>query len=358
MGEEAGRQRRGERQQQSDTGERQQSYTGEQQQSDTVEQQQSQQKRFTAAEQQQSQQKRFTVAVDSFVDKVKDDPNVIAVILYGSVARGLAWEKSDVDIVVVVRDQKLDHAAYGIYEDNITFGLDIVKRSELKRAMEKALAGSIEHSINATSKIVFTRDESLYEYLEENRAIGKADRDRSVFNYTNWLLGYMDKIEKWLVVKNDVAYARYYALLAAQSIAQIEVASRGEVPTREAILQAAELNPELMDKFFYAPMNQVMGEPEMRALHAQMHEYVASHIGALLGVARDFFGDGEIKTGTMVSRHFQTDMHSMHPILDYLSDRGYLDKVSQTIRITPKSKLNVEEVAFIMNNMTDDSYQT
>jgi len=293
-------------------------------------------------------QKRYLAAVDSLVEKLKGDPNVIAVILYGSAARGNAWEKSDVDVTVVVRDQKLDHKSYGIYEDNIIFGLDICQRSDLKRDMEKALTGSIGHSINTTSKIVFTRDESLYEYFEENKKIGKADMEKSVFNAVNWLIGLMNKIEKWLVVLGDINYAKYYLLKAAEPIAIIEVTSAYEVPTREAILQAARLNPDLMDKFYAKPMSREMDESEIRGLLAGMDEYVMARIDVILTVVREFFGDGEIKTGTMVSKHFRSDMHGMQPILNYLCDKGYLDKVSQTIRITPKSKPAVEEAAFIM----------
>jgi predicted nucleotidyltransferase len=291
---------------------------------------------------------RFQAAVDSFVEKVKSDPNVVAVIVYGSVAQGTVWEKSDIDVTVVVRDQNLVHKNYGIYEDNITFGLDICQRSELKRAMEKSLTGSVDHSLSTTSKIVFTRDESLYEYFEENKKIGRSDMEKAVFNSVNWLLGLMDKVEKWLVVKNDVTYARYYLLKAAEPLAAIEVTSNYRIPTREAILQAAEINPGLIDTFYNEPMSRRMDEREIRSLLKKMDDYIMSHIDAIMSVIDEFFGDGEIKTGTMITKHFRYDMHYMHSILDYLSDKGYLDKVSQTIRITPKSKLAVEEVAFIM----------
>ena len=300
------------------------------------------------AEAQLRQQERFEAAVDSFVEKVKDDPNVIAVILYGSVAQGSAWEKSDIDVTVVVRDQKLTHTDYGIYEDNITFGLDICQRSDLKRTMEKALTGSVGHSFSTTSKIVYSCDDSLYEYFEENAKIGKSDVEKAIFNTVNWLLGLMAKVDKWLTVKNDVTYARYYVLKAAEVIAQIEVTANLQIPTRESILQATAINPALIDTFYTRPMSGPMSEPEIRDLLEKMYDYIQTHMEAVLNVVRDFFGDGEMKTGTMVSKHFQEDMHSMHSILDYLCDRGYLDKVSQTIRITPKSKLAVEEVAFMM----------
>ena len=292
--------------------------------------------------------KRYDAAISSFVEKIKNDPNVIAVLVAGSVYHGTVWKKSDVDMTVVVRDQKLDRRSYGVYEDNILINVYLMQRSELKRGMEKSLTGLAGHSIDATTKVVYTTDDGLYEYIEENREVGRADADKAVFSQVNWLLGIMEKIEKWLVVKNDPEYARYYVLKAADIIAQIEVASKLIPPTREAILQAAELNPALMDKFYTQPMSAKMTEQEIRALLTEMEAYIESQTEAVMSVAEEFFGDGEIKSGTHIANHFNSDMHYLHPILDYLCDRGALDKISQPMRLTPKGRLAVEEIAFIM----------
>jgi predicted transcriptional regulator len=214
--------------------------------------------------------------------------------------------------------------------------------------MEKSLTGSFGHSIDATTKVVYTTDESLYQYVEENRAMGQADAEKAVFSQVNGLIGIMEKIEKWLVVKKDAAYAQYYVLKAADYIARIEVCSRNLVPTREAILQAGELNPSLIEKFYLRPMSGPMTEKEIYAILKEMDAYIKTHIDAVMNVAKDFFGDGEIKTGTHISTHFRMDMHMLHPILDFLCDNGHLEKISQTIRLTPKGRMAVEEIAFIM----------
>ena len=291
--------------------------------------------------------KRYDAAVQNLVDKLRSDPNVIAVLVMGSVYHGTVWEKSDVDMTVVVRDQKLERRSFGLYEDNILINAEIVQRSELKRGIEKNIGGLFGHSLDATTKIVYTTDDSLYEYVEENRKIGEADAEKAIFTQINWLLGLMEKIEKWLVVKNDAEYARYYVLKAADVIANIEVLSRFTPPTREAILEAAAVNPGLMETFYSAPMSKKMNEGQIRALLTKMEEYILSHSTPVINVAEEFFGDGEIKTGTQVSRHFNSPMHYLHPILDYLCERGYLAKISQPARLTPKGRMNVEETAFI-----------
>jgi predicted nucleotidyltransferase len=292
--------------------------------------------------------KRYNDAVQSFVEKVKTDPNVIAVLVYGSVSHGTVWEKSDIDISVIVRDQKLDRKSFGIYEDNLLLCVEIAQRSDLKRWMEKNTAGLWGHSIDATTKIVYTTDESLYEYIEENRGIGQADAEKAIFNNVNWLIGLMEKVEKWLVVKKDPEYARFYLLKAVEVMAQIEVCARFIVPTREALLQVRELNPGFYEKYYGRPMSGPMAEDEIYALLRDMTDYILTHMGAIMNVAGELFGDGEIKTGTMIARHFKSDMHMMHSIMDFLCEHGGLEKLSQTIRLTPKGRQNVEEVAYIL----------
>jgi len=294
--------------------------------------------------------KRYDEAIQSFVDKIKNDPNIIAVLVSGSVYHGTVWEKSDVDMTVVVRDQKLDNKSFGIYEDNILLNVRLCQRSDLKRGMEKSLTGMTGHSIDATTKVVYTTDENLRDYIEENRAVGKADAEKAVFELANWLMGIMEKIEKWLKVKNDPAYAQFYVLKAAEVIAEIEVCSRCMVPTREAILQAKELNPPLIEKFYSKPMSGLMTEKEIYKILDEMNTYIKTHMDEILNVARNFFGDGEIKTGTHISNHFNSNMHMLHPVMDYLCENGYLDKISQTIRLTPKGRMSVEEIAFIMQD--------
>lgn len=295
--------------------------------------------------------KRYDAAIQSFVEKVKVDPNVIAVIVYGSVVHGTVWEKSDIDMTIVVRDQKLIHKNYGFYEDNILLNADLCLRSELKRGTEKSLTGTAAHSFHTTSKIVYTTDDSLYEYFEEMNAIGEADVERGLFFMANHLLGCMEKIEKWLTVKKDPTYARLYALRAADVIAQMELCASHKVPTREAILEADKLNPALMETFYHRPMRGEMTVKELYGLLGEMENYILTHMEAIVNVATEFFGDGEIKTGTHISTYFRSPMHYIESILDFLCEQGLLEKISQPMRLTPKSRLAAEEMAFIMPNV-------
>jgi len=49
---------------------------------------------------------KYQAAFDSFLEKARADETTIAVYLYGSLARGDLWEKSDLDIFLVTKDER------------------------------------------------------------------------------------------------------------------------------------------------------------------------------------------------------------------------------------------------------------
>ena len=102
-----------------------------------------------------------------------------------------------------------------------------------------------------------------------------------------------------------------------------------------------------MTKFFYGPISQPLAQEALFALLNEMDAYLMTHFDAVTRIADECFGDGEIKTGTQVARFYKSSIHFMHDGLEYLCDKGYLIRVSQTIRLTPKSRPIVEEMAYV-----------
>ncbi len=289
---------------------------------------------------------RYQAAADSFVDKIKDDPNVIAVILCGSLAYDQVWEKSDIDMTVVVRDQQLKNRSYCIVEDDITINVGIYPRSEFKRALERQSGGSFLHSYYARGKIIYTTDEDLYDYFEEYRRMGSDDIALTVFFAACELVHCYDKALKWLTVKQDPLYSQYYLLKAAEVIAGMEVALSGESPSREAIIKAYKLNPDMIIPYYHNAMSHHYSTVELlNAIHG-IEKYLSERLDIIKKPILEYMSDQEMKTVTMITSYFRTDSHFIIGILDYLADKEIILKISQTIRLTPKSKLAVEEIAY------------
>ncbi len=296
---------------------------------------------------QQTLQERFHAATESFVSKVKADPNVIAVIICGSLAYDQVWEKSDIDMTVIIRDQVLKNDSYCIIEDDITINVSLAPRSSFKRMMERSSGGSFLLSYFSKGKIVYSTDDSLYEYLEEIKQFGSDDIALSVFFDACNLVYVYDKARKWLRIKKDPLYAQYYLLRASEALARIEVSLNGEPPTREVIQKALTLNPELIRPYYQDTMSHHNSEEELEHLIEGIDAYLKLHLDVISKPVIEYMKDQEMKTVTMLAKYFHTEGHYIIGLFDYLADNGVIAKISQTIRITPKSKKSVEEIGYL-----------
>ncbi len=290
--------------------------------------------------------KRYQEAADSFVAKMKKDSNTIAVIICGSLSYDQVWEKSDIDMTLVVRDQALKNDSFCIIEDDITINCYVVARSGFKRFLEGLSGGSFLHSFYAKGTMVYSTDDSLYEYYEEYKSMGMDDMALTVLFLACELIYYHEKSLKWIKVKKDPLYAQYFILKAAEMISRIELCVSNEIPTREAIVRATSVNPTLMSMYYDNAMSHHYSQEEIYEAIDKMDEYLEKHIDVFKKPILDYMADGEVRTVTMITKFFKSDNHFIIGILDYLADKGIIAKVSQPIRITPKSKLAVEEIAY------------
>lgn len=289
---------------------------------------------------------RYLEATRSFIDKVKEDPNVVAVIVAGSLAYDQVWEKSDIDMTLIVRDQVLKNASYCIVEDDITINVYLIVRSDFKRYLDSLQGGSFGHSYLSRGQIMYCTDDSLVEYFDDFKHMGSDDQALSVFIIACELVHHCDKCRKWLTVKRDPLYAQFYLLKAADNVARMEVCLHGESPSREAILKAYTLNPDMITPFYQGAMSHHYSAEEIEAAIVKLEGYLVQHLDMIKKPVLEYMADGEMKTVTMITKYFHTDSHFITGIFDFLCEMGVIAKVSQTIRITPKSRKAVEELAY------------
>ena len=109
-----------------------------------------------------TQKERYNAALDSFTNQIKDDPNVIALLLYGSLAYYDVWEQSNIDMELIVRDGSAPaFYFYRICEDGINIDMQIGEVSKFKAEYQRMRGGERLHPVISMGKIVFTKDETL-----------------------------------------------------------------------------------------------------------------------------------------------------------------------------------------------------
>ncbi|MEZ4622261.1 MAG: nucleotidyltransferase domain-containing protein [Caldilineaceae bacterium] len=191
-------------------------------------------------------QARYRTALDSLTAKLEQDPYILAAIVYGSVARGEAWEKSDIDMDIIQQDG-LGRDGRHVYlvEEGINISATVVSRGKFKHDLDAALQGSFSHAIRAHAKLLLCKDESIATWFAESNRIGDRDREYQLLAAVSAVPALLDKVEKWLYVKQDPQYSVVWLLNVANSLACAETIWQGEAPGREVLDQALRYNPTL-----------------------------------------------------------------------------------------------------------------
>jgi len=290
---------------------------------------------------------RFEAALQSFTDKVKNDPNIRAIILGGSLANDTVWEKSDMDIAVLVKDIKLGTKSFCIEEDGLILNVDLLTEFDFKRNLERSLGGGLLFSMLSQARIVHTKDDSLHDFLDDFKKMGADDRALAFFLSATYLIGNMEKIEKWLVVKDDPLYAKLWCLKNAEFYANMRLTLDGKPTSRESLLKLMTYDPETIQYIYEKPLQSVMSKDEVWDMLKFYKKFLEDNVGLLKQPVADYMSDNEVRTVTTLVKHFGGDSHSIYHIFDFLEEMGVVARVTENVRITPKSRDAVEEVAFV-----------
>jgi predicted nucleotidyltransferase len=292
---------------------------------------------------------RFQHALDTFTDKVRQDSYIIAAILAGSMAYDQVWEKSDLDILLVGRSEKVRERNYYLLEDGINIHAWLLSRSRFKEQIERALQSSFFHSYFSKSTLLFSTDDTISEYYQNVQRLGARDRELQLLRAGAWVLPILAKAEKWLYVKNDPAYSFLWLMYMINGLATIEVLQHGEITGREVVQQAMKHNPSFFGAIYFnmiaRPVDAMAAEQALRLVNS----YLDEKISTLFQPIFDYLAaaDGP-RTASDIDCYFEKQVQgeTLGSAYEWLADKGLIQKVSHPLRLTEKSRVTVDEAAY------------
>lgn len=299
---------------------------------------------------------RFQAALTSLIGKLEEDYYVLAAVLYGSLARGEAWERSDIDMIIILRDgQERENREIWIVEDDINIFATVISRNRFKRMLEGSLQGSIIHSVRSQFKLLFTKDESIRTWIQESAHIEQRDQKYGLLRHAAGIPYYLDKVHKWLEVKKDLDYCFLWLLLTVNQMARVEVVLNGEAPSREALDQAMQYNPEFFKAVYTDVIHEPINETALRKALARIEDYLDAHTEALFKPVLDFLSAYQGPcTASELNDQFRKKVQgeTLGYIYEWLARKGIIHKLSSSILLTRKSQISLEEAAYYYE--TDD----
>ena len=299
---------------------------------------------------------RYEEALESFVARVKQDRYIVAAILFGSLAYDDVWEKSDIDMLLIVRDDKTDDRFYTLVENGISIHTNLVTRGKFKATFERALQGTWAQSVLARSTLLFSIDETLQAYYENVRHVGSRDREMQMLTALIPVLSHLTKAEKWLVVKNDPIYSFLYMMNLITFLANVEVLWRADVPGREVIQQAITYNPAFFIPLYTDLAQQPKDAEVMRQAIQKIYGYIEEKQEVLFRPILNYLSEaGSVRSSTEIGEYFQKRLGSdITLICEWLAERGVIQKVATPLRLTEKSRVTMDEAAYYYDGGDSD----
>lgn len=299
-------------------------------------------------------QQRYEAALNAFVEKAQQDRHVLAVILFGSLSYDRVWEKSDIDLMVVTRDDKDlfqgdEERGAALVEGDVNLHAVMMPRSGFKKLIEGSLQSSFLHSSFAKSRLIFTHDDTIRTLYDGVHTLRSGDRQLQLLSAAAFVLPTLYKAEKWFYVRHDPHYSFVWILLCVTSLAKIESYKHYQLAGREVIQQALELNPV----FFSAVYTDLIDGPKdseaIETALKHIDQYLEDNRTLLFQPILDYLAEeGSARSATEITTYFD-DHYGIEGVLtccEWLADKQVITKVSTPMRLTSKSNVTYEEMAF------------
>ncbi len=287
-------------------------------------------------------------AVETFTDTISEDRYIVAAILTSNLAEENVWEKTNVHISLIMRDgTKYRQRQCQLIEDGIPIRVTHYTRDQFKKMLERNLQGSQIHSILLQSEILFTKDPTLTELLEDLDVIGERDKQSQVFNAAGCLTTILAKTQKWFYVKKDYDYTFYYLMYTVKQLAIIETILHGESPKRKVIYQAIKHNPKFFNTIFTDILNIPKDEKVLGNVLDLIETYLEDNVHTFFKPLLDFLEEsGGERSLSDIYDHFGSRQLWINMVCEWLAQKEILEQFSTPIKLTKDSKVSVEEPSY------------
>jgi len=275
---------------------------------------------------------------------------VLAAILCGSLAHDKVWAKSDIDLVLVtIDDKKVGQTDLALYADGVNVHAFLIPRARFRQTVEGSLRNSFMHSLLAKGLLLYTHDQTIADLCAGLGEIGERDTQVQLLRAATSALPAIYKAHKFFLTRGDLDYTALWILYAATPLAQVEVIGARLLADREVIPQAMKLNPTFFKTVYSDLLNAKKTRMSVQTALDAIDRYVAERAAMLFGPVIDYLREiGEARGSSEIEDYFKRnfDVSGVTTVCEYLADQGVFGKASTPARLTKKSNVEVQELAF------------
>lgn len=298
-------------------------------------------------------------ALDSFVDRLREDRNVLAAVQVGSFDEELMWWKESIGLWVIEADGvsrrlKSDGNEERIHrtfvEDGINIHAQIIPRSRFKQMVEGSSRTAFSSSFFAQRDLVYCDDPSIEKWFDTANTVAQKDQEKERLIATTWIVRSARYARKRIERKEDLNLGFEAVMWAVHGIAAVEVINAGEVWEHSAIHKAIEIEPKLFKAIYTDLLTKKRTEKLLLSALDRIDQYIEGNAESNFAPILKFL---KKEKRTVPLSHISDNFaHSqvwpghIESACEWLEREGIIEKLAVPFRITKKSRSDVEEPAY------------
>jgi predicted nucleotidyltransferase len=297
--------------------------------------------------------KKFEEALDAFLEEIKQDQTFTAALLFGSLVKGSVWEKSDIDLVLITKDQKTPTRDFWLMDDDIKIQVTVMTRNAFIRYQQRSLQGSGAHHVLTTSKVLFSEDPTLDEFVESMKQVGRRDFELEILRIVCMVIGDLEKAEKYIHVEDDIVQSYLFIYRLLDNLASIICMLNDEIPGREAVEQAMKFESELLDQIYTQVVLEKTKKEKILKIISTIKKYLEENTAVIFGPVISYLKrEAAFRSVSDIARHLndrlQTTWWNIAGVSlgNWLVEQGICERVPCPVRLTLRSHEEVNEIGF------------
>jgi hypothetical protein len=255
-------------------------------------------------------------------------------------------------VLITVDERKAEgelEAGRSLYADGVNVHASLISRAAFRQVVEGSLHNSFLHALLAKGRLLYTHDDSLAALCGRLGEVGARDTQLQLLAAATAALPPIYKAHKWFVTRGDLDYTALWVLYAATPLARVEVMGRRLIADREVLPQACKLNPGFFATVYTELLNKKKTVKAVQAALDAVDGYLAERAPSLFAPVLAHLREvGEARSASELEHHFARSfgVQGVTTACEYLADRGLIGKASAPVKLTRRSNLEVQELAF------------
>lgn len=270
--------------------------------------------------------KLYQEAYESAVNKLANNSQVIAIVVYGSMVSGDIWDGSDIDFLVIAKE---NNRVENIYSKilNIPIHIYYISKDSFIDSYRNLIKGGTFHKAFFTGKLVYCSDNDIKEIHMSSRFYNDRDRDIRNIEILCNLINSVHYTKKYYITgKIETAYQ--WSMEVVTNYARLLMSLEGHITDKDILSFAVSVNSNIEYLFNKLTLNVSM-KKKISEILSSVETFIDYNIQGISAPVIEFLRKSKFPLSSHELKNSDEFKHidgDMNVLLEKLSQMGIINE--------------------------------